>query len=212
VNVVEVTSAPTASCRVSPSRADIGQTVTVSGTITGSEPYSVSVDFGDGASASSLPATHSYSDPGTYTVTVTATNAYGSDSSTCTVTVGDTFCDEVTELNTAYFDYEMSSLTSEARSRLDENIEVLTRCPNICVVINGYADDQERDKLRLSERRADEVQAYYVANGIDEDRIVARGLGEHPDANSKEDPGPGDRNARRADSVPVDCSRLGSFN
>ncbi len=212
VNVVEVTEAPTASCRVSPSRADIGQTVTVSGTITGSEPYTVSVDFGDGATASSLPATHSYSDPGTYTVTVTATNAYGSDSSTCTVTIGDSFCDEVTELNTVYFDYEMSSLSSEARSRLDENIEVLTRCPNICVVINGYADDQERDKLRLSERRADEVQAYYVANGIDESRIVARGLGEHPDSNSKEDPGPGDRNARRADSIPVDCSRLGSFN
>ena len=212
VNVEEETFPPTASCRVSPSRVDIGQTVTVSGTIGGSEPYTVSVDFGDGASASSLPATHSYSDPGTYTVTVTATNAYGSDSSTCTVTVGDSFCDEVTELNTVYFDYEMSSLSSEARSRLDENIEVLTRCPNICAVINGYADDQERDKLRLSERRADEVQAYYVANGIDESRIVARGLGEHPDSNSKEDPGPGDRQARRADSIPVDCSRLGSFN
>ena len=212
VNVEEETFPPTASCRVSPSRVDIGQTVTVSGTIGGSEPYTVSVDFGDGASASSLPATHSYSDPGTYTVTVTATNAYGSDSSTCTVTVGDSFCDEVTELNTVYFDYEMSSLSSEARSRLDENIEVLTRCPNICAVINGYADDQERDKLHLSERRADEVQAYYVANGIDESRIVARGLGEHPDSNSKEDPGPGDRQARRADSIPVDCSRLGSFN
>ena len=159
VNVVEVTEPPTASCRVSPSAADIGQTVTVSGTIGGTEPYTVNVDFGDGASASSLPATHSYSDPGTYTVTVTATNAYGSDSSTCAVSVGDAFCDEVTELNMVLFDYEMSSLSSEARTRLDENVDVLTRCPIICLVINGYADDQERDKLRLSERRADEVQA-----------------------------------------------------
>ncbi|MCH7975907.1 MAG: PKD domain-containing protein [Bacteroidetes bacterium] len=210
VNVIDVLSVT--NCRVSPSRADIGQTVTVNADVTGSEPREVTVDFGDGDTADSLPATHSYSDPGTYTVTITATNATGSDSTTCTVTVGDVFCDEVTELNTVYFDYEMSSLSSEARGRLDENIEVLTRCPNICVVINGYADDQERDKLRLSERRADEAQAYYVANGIDESRIVARGLGEHPDSNSKEDPGPGDRNARRADSIPVDCSRLDSFN
>jgi len=210
VNVIDVLSV--SNCRVSPSRADIGQTVTVNADVTGSEPREVTVDFGDGDTADSLPATHSYSDPGTYTVTITATNATGSDSTTCTVTVGDVFCDEVTELNTVYFDYEMSSLSSEARGRLDENIEVLTRCPNICVVINGYADDQERDKLRLSERRADEAQAYYVANGIDESRIVARGLGEHPDSNSKEDPGPGDRNARRADSIPVDCSRLDSFN
>ena len=213
VNVVEVTEPPAlADCRVSPSRADTGQTVTVSANVSGSEPHTVSVDFGDGASASSLPATHSYNDPGTYTITITATNAYGSDTCTVTASVGDAFCDEVSELNTAYFDYEMSSLSSDARSRLDENIEVLTRCPNICVVINGYADDQERDKLRLSERRADEVQAYYVTNGIDASRMVARGLGEHPDSNSKEDPGPGDRNARRADSIPVDCSRLDSFN
>ena len=210
VNVIDVLSVT--NCRVSPSRADIDQTVTVNADVSGSEPLEVLVDFGDGNTADSLPATHSYSDPGTYTITITVTNASGSDSTTCTVTVGDVFCDEVTELNTVYFDYEMSSLSSEARSRLDENIEVLTRCPNICVVINGYADDQERDKLRLSERRADEVQAYYVANGIDESRIVARGLGEHPDSNSKEDPGPGDRNARRADSIPVDCSRLDSFN
>ncbi len=211
VNVAEVAEAPTASCRVSPSRTDIGQTITVSGNITGSEP-SVSVHFGDGSTASSLPATHNYSAPGTYLVTVTATNAAGSDSSTCTVTVLGGFCEEVAELNTVFFDYQMNSLSSEGRGRLDENIGVLSRCPDICIVIDGYADDQERDKLRLSERRADEVQAYYVANGIDASRIVSRGLGEHPDSNSKEDPGPGDRNARRSDSIPVDCSRLGGFN
>lgn len=213
VNVVEPTYPPTlSSCRVSPSSADIGQSVTVSANVSGTEPYEVSVDFGDGSSASSLPATHSYSDPSTYTVTITATNAFGSDTCTVTVNVGDAFCDEVTELNTVYFDYEMSSLTDEARSRLDENIEVLQRCPSICVVINGYADDTESDKLRISERRADEVRAYYLANGVDESRVVARGLGEAPDSNSKEDPGPGDRNARRAESIPVDCSRLDSFN
>jgi PKD repeat protein len=40
-------------------------------------------DFGDGATDSSTGApTHTYSDPGTYTVTMTATNMYGSDTIT----------------------------------------------------------------------------------------------------------------------------------
>ena len=141
---------------------------------------------------------------------ITATNADGTDTCDITVRVGDTFCEEVTELNTVYFDYEASTLTAEGRARLDENIEVLRRCPNICVVINGYADDTEADKLRLSERRAQAVRDYYVANGIGQDRLRARGLGEAPDSNNKEDPGPGDRNARRAESIPVDCDRLDS--
>jgi outer membrane protein OmpA-like peptidoglycan-associated protein len=208
--LVTVVAAPPAlaNCRVSPSRADIGETVTVSATLTGTEPFDVTVDFGDGTTADSLPASHAYDEPGTYTVTITATNASGSDTCTVTVEVGDTFCDEVTELNTVYFDFEMSSLSAEARSRLDENIEVLRRCPDICVVINGYADPQETDKLRLSERRAQEVLSYYVANGIDEDRLTARGLGEAPACNPKEDPGPGDRNCRRAESFPTDCEDL----
>ncbi|HYE95851.1 MAG TPA: PKD domain-containing protein [Rubricoccaceae bacterium] len=200
-----------ANCRVSPTRVGVGENVTVNATVSGASPVSVTVDFGDGTTANSLPATHSYSQTGTYTITITATNAEGSDTCTVTVTVGDTFCEEVTELNTVYFGYEMSSLTDEARARLDENIEVLRRCPDICVVINGYSDDTERDKLRLSQRRADEVRAYYIANGIDEDRLLARGLGEAPDANNKEDPGPGDRNARRAESIPMDCDRMESM-
>ncbi len=196
-----------ASCRATPSRVGVGENVTINASVSG-DPATISVDFGDGSRATALPATHAYSAPGTYTVAISATNADGSDTCNVTVTVGDTFCDEVTELNTVYFDFDMSALTADARGRLDENIEVLRRCPNICVVINGYTDDVEQDKLRLSQRRADETRAYYVANGIAESRLRARGLGEAPDANNKEDPGPGDRNARRAESIPVDCARL----
>ena len=198
-------------CRASATNVGIGDEVTINANVAGEEPVSITVDFGDGTTANSLPARHTYSANGTYTVTITATNADGTDTCTVTVNVGDRFCDEVTELNTVYFDYGMSTLTDEARARLDENLEVLRRCPDICVVVNAYADDQESDKLRLSERRAAEVKAYYVANGIDESRVLARGLGEAPDANSKEDPGPGDRNARRAESIPTPCEQMNSM-
>jgi outer membrane protein OmpA-like peptidoglycan-associated protein len=208
--LVTVVAAPPAlsNCRVSPSRVSVGDDVTVSATVTGTEPIDVTVDFGDGTTADALPARHAYDEPGTYTVTISTSNEGGGDTCTVQVEVGDTFCQEIRELNSVFFDFEMSSLSAEARSRLDENIELLRRCPDICVVINGYADPQERDQLRLSDRRAQEVLDYYVANGIDRSRITARGLGEAPSCNPKEDPGPGDRNCRRAESIPTDCEDM----
>jgi outer membrane protein OmpA-like peptidoglycan-associated protein len=208
--LVTVVAAPPAlaNCRVSPSRVGFGEEVTVSANVTGTEPIDLSVDFGDGATDDVLPARHAYDEPGTYEITVTASNQGGSDTCTVQVEVGDTFCEEVRELNTVFFDFEMSSLSAEARSRLDENIEILRRCPDICVVINGYADPQERDQLVLSDRRAQEVMAYYTANGIDPSRVTARGLGEAPNCDPKEDPGPGDQNCRRAESIPVDCEDM----
>ncbi|MEM6782469.1 MAG: PKD domain-containing protein [Bacteroidota bacterium] len=199
-----------ANCTATPSSANLGEAVRFSATVTGTQPITFAYDFGDGSSASTLTATHTYDAVGEYTVTLTATNEAGSDSCTFVVNVADRFCAEVSDLNTVYFDYGASSLTGDAQGRLDENIEVLERCPDLCVIVSAYTDDRESDKLRLSERRAGEVKAYYMENGIDESRIAARGLGEAPDSNSKEDPGPGDRNARRAESAPVDCSELPS--
>ncbi|MEM0962577.1 MAG: OmpA family protein, partial [Bacteroidota bacterium] len=87
------------------------------------------------------------------------------------------------------------------------NIEILRRCPDICVTINGYSDGSEPgDAMRISQRRADEVLQYYVAQGIDAERLRAIGRGVDPDANPKEDPGPGDSRARRADSIPSSCA------
>src|SRR5690606_15664598 len=65
--LVTVTAEPTAlaACRVSPSRIAPGQEVTVSATVTGTEPVDVTVDFGDGNTASSLPARHVYDELGT---------------------------------------------------------------------------------------------------------------------------------------------------
>ena len=206
VTVVDVPRAPAlAGCRATPSRLSVGEQVTVNATA--SDADRIEVDFGDGTRASSLPARHAYSETGAYTVTITATNEYGSDTCTIPVTVGDTFCDDITELNPVFFGYGASTLTADAMSRLDENIEILRRCPDICVTINGYSDGSEPgDAMRISQRRADAVMQYYVAQGIDADRLRAMGRGVDPDANSKEDPGPGDSRARRADSIPSSCA------
>ena len=206
VTVLERPDPPTlAGCRATPARVGIGEQVTINATAT--EADEIEVDFGDGTTASTLPARHAYSETGTYQVTITATNEYGDDTCTLTVTVGDTYCDDITELNPVFFGYGATMLTADATSRLDENIEILRRCPDICVTINGYSDGSEPgDAMRISQARADAVMNYYVAQGIDMDRLRAVGRGVDPDANSKEDPGPGDSRARRADSIPSSCA------
>lgn len=201
---VRVRPVQLSACRATPSTVDAGQQFTINATATGAT--SVAVDFGDGTTATALPATHSYANTGTYTVTIRATNEAGTETCTTTVTVGDQFCSRITELNPVYFGYNAAAITADARARLDENIEILRRCPQICVTINGYTDDQEGDQTRLSQRRADAVRDYYIAQGIDASRLTANGRGQDPNANSKEDPGPGDSRARRADSIPSACA------
>ena len=206
VNVVEPPDPPVlAGCRATPSRVDVGEQLTINATATDADE--IMVDFGDGTMASTLPARHAYSETGSYTVTITATNQFGTDTCTIPVTVGDTYCDDITELNPVFFGYGASTLTADAMSRLDENIEILRRCPEICVTINGYSDGAEPgDAMRISQRRADAAMQYYVAQGIDADRLRAVGRGVDPDANPKEDPGPGDSRSRRADSIPSSCA------
>ena len=207
--IVTVVPRPTppslAGCRATPSRVDAGQQVTIDATAT--EADEITVDFGDGTTASSLPARHAYANTGSYTVTITATNESGTDTCTIPVTVGDSYCASITELNPVFFGYGATTLAAEATSRLEENIEILRRCPDICVTINAYSDGAEPgDALRISQARADAVLQYYVSQGISRDRLRAIGRGVDPAANSKEDPGPGDSRARRADSIPSSCA------
>ena len=209
VNEPPVEAPVLSACTASPMTAGVGETVNFSANVAGTRPVEFAWDFGDGTTANTLSATHVYNEVGTYNATLTVSNEAGTDACNVTVTVVDRFCDEVTELNTVYFDRNMSTLDQEAMSRLDENIAVLERCPDICVIINGYTDSRERDSLRLSERRAAAVEAYYVQNGIDASRLRAEGRGVAPDDNYKEDGGAG---SRRAESIPVPCTDLDTMD
>lgn len=211
VTVVEPPALPAlAGCRATPSAVDVGEAVTVDATVT--DANDVTVDFGDGTTASALPARHTYAAAGRYTVRITAESEFGTDTCTVPVTVEaapvvDAFCADITELNPVFFGYGSTTLSADARARLDENIEVLRRCPDICVTINGYSDGAEPgDAQRVSQARAEAVRQYYVGQGLDADRFRAVGRGVAPGANVKEDPEPGDARARRADSIPSSCA------
>jgi len=106
------------------------------------------------------------------------------------------------------FDFDRSTIRSDASDALMSNVETLKEAPAFRVRVDAYTDHIGGDQynLRLSLRRANAVVDYYTSNGISEDRIESRGLGKAPvecsesemDANT-----PGCERNRRAESHPI---------
>jgi OOP family OmpA-OmpF porin len=74
-----------------------------------------------------------------------------------------------------------TALSAEAREVLDGMAEALEDAPrDLRVEIGGHTDDagDAADNLDLSQRRAEAVRAYLVAQGVPAERLVARGYGE----------------------------------
>ncbi len=112
-------------------------------------------------------------------------------------------CGIADQLNSVFFDYMSTELDAEARSRLNENIELLLQEPCCAVRLEGFADTREPDGVRLAQERIQNVYQYYVEHGIPPERIDWRpGRVAYPSCD-KEDPGPGCRRNRRVDSIPV---------
>jgi outer membrane protein OmpA-like peptidoglycan-associated protein len=214
INVIDpcATNMPDISSSNVPSNLETGASGSFSAASSGSG-LTYSWNFGDGTTGTGRSATHTYRTAGTYTVTLEVRNECGVDTQTFRVTVVDPRdpCDDITELNTVYFNFRSVDLDDDAKRLLDENIAVLNDCPGICVNINGYSDTVERSQ-RLSEQRARNVLDYYLSMGVDASRLTSAGLGIAEPPCNKEDPGAGCRRNRRAESVPVRCDRTQQEN
>lgn len=156
-------------------------------------------DFGDGSTSTSANPTHTFSQPGTYTVTLEATNCGGTTRRTLTVTVVPVEVECVVELNAAFFGRNSSTLTTEARAQLQENLQILLDQPNTSVRIEGFAAPGERRPQGLSEDRARAVEQFYVDNGVAASRLTTAGMGRVTGVTSKKE---GTAQYRRADSLP----------
>ncbi|MFV8440424.1 outer membrane beta-barrel protein [Vibrio owensii] len=82
--------------------------------------------------------------------------------------------------------FSFDSKTTEATLR--NTIEVLNTYPQSQVEITGYTDSTGSEKYnqKLSEKRAQSVADSLKAQGIDEQRMTVKGLGEHHPAESNE--------------------------
>jgi OOP family OmpA-OmpF porin len=84
------------------------------------------------------------------------------------------------DLRGVEFDFDKSTLRPESQQTLNEATEVLKQYPDIRVEAAGHTDSIGTDAYNqgLSERRAQAVYDYLVANGIDSSRLSVRGYGE----------------------------------
>ncbi|MCY4675031.1 MAG: PKD domain-containing protein [Bacteroidetes bacterium] len=157
---------------------DEDPSVTFTANSSGSDPLNYTWDFGDGQSSTATNPSHTYDQPGSYTVTLTLTNDAGSDSRTTVVNVNEENCFDcdISEMNTIFFDRNSSVLTDAGRNQLLENLEILQNC-EFNVRIEGYSSRDERNAQGLSEDRALSVKQYYIDNGIDEARLSDIGMG-----------------------------------
>ncbi len=185
-----------------PRPASEGEPVRFSSEVDGARPIERRWTFGDGTTGTGRSPTHTYDEPGKYTVRLLAANEDGKATDSLALQVGRTLpalCQTVEEFNTVYFAPGASQLSPEAEQKLQENAEVLRTCPNLSVRVEGFASPDEQTPQALSEARAQAVAAFYEEGDIAPDRVTTSGEGAVGDPVGKK--GAGDQN-RRADSLP----------
>ncbi|WP_407533295.1 OmpA family protein [Elizabethkingia anophelis] len=81
--------------------------------------------------------------------------------------------------NTVNFNFDSATLTPTAKANLDKLIPVFKNNPDTNINVYGHTDAKGTDSynIGLSERRANSVISYFVANGLSRGRFVAKGMG-----------------------------------
>lgn len=79
-----------------------------------------------------------------------------------------------------YFEFDDSSLTTEAREVLQHKVRWLRNNPDACVIVEGHCDERGTDEynLALGSRRAESVKDFLVKAGIDPSRLTTISYGE----------------------------------
>ena len=83
-------------------------------------------------------------------------------------------------VSNVYYDYDKATLRPESIAALDSLVNFMRDNPSLSVEVYSFADAKGTDKYnkKLSERRAQSVRDYLVNNGIEPERMIAKGMGE----------------------------------
>lgn len=81
--------------------------------------------------------------------------------------------------NAVRFDFNKSTLTTQAKANLDKLVKVFTEYPDTNIVIYGYTDNKGSAdyNLNLSQDRATSVKNYLAKKGLVASRFTVTGLG-----------------------------------
>ncbi|PRY89559.1 OmpA family protein [Mongoliibacter ruber] len=82
-------------------------------------------------------------------------------------------------LDNIYYDLDKADIRPDAAQELDKLVQILKDNPSIRIELSSHTDARATDAYNdaLSQRRAESAVAYIVSQGIDEDRLVAKGYG-----------------------------------
>lgn len=88
--------------------------------------------------------------------------------------------DKAIVLDNIYYDLDKANIRADAAQELDKLVAVLADNPEIKIELSSHTDSRAPDdyNLSLSQRRADSAVAYIVSQGIEKNRMRARGYGE----------------------------------
>ena len=78
--------------------------------------------------------------------------------------------------NTVFFGFDSAELSASAFAKLEKQVALLKADEMIFVTIEGHTDElgTREYNLGLGDRRANQVKDYYIASGIDENRIKTK--------------------------------------
>ena len=70
--------------------------------------------------------------------------------------------------STVYFDFDSAELSQQDMEKLNEIPQMLKNCPNLKVMVTGYADNVGKDayNIKLGVKRAEVVQQYLMSKGV----------------------------------------------
>lgn len=86
----------------------------------------------------------------------------------------------IVRLNHIYFDFDKTTLQEVSFHELDKVVEFLSSNANVEIEIAGHTDSKGADDYneQLSQGRAQAVVDYLISQGINIDRLIAKGYGE----------------------------------
>lgn len=89
-------------------------------------------------------------------------------------------CEIILSISGPLFDFDKSTLTQDAQSKLADAAVVLNENPAKAVQVAGHTDSvgTEEYNLGLGQRRADAVRSYLVQLGVDAARMTTQSYGE----------------------------------
>ena len=119
----------------------------------------------------------------------------------CPVLPAQEIMDELNEYGrTILFDTAKWSFKKESYATLEPMTKILKEYPDADFIIEGHTDSVGTDQSNqlLSERRANAVRDYFIANGINADRLTTKAFGEGTPVDTNNTPA-GRQNNRRTE-------------